>query len=135
MVRRYVLDSSAVLIYLQDQPGADLVERLIIEDDTELAISAINLAEVLYIVQRLGGELRANEIERVLLDTVKIRVVDADWDRIRAAARIKADGGLSFPDCFAVALAEELQAAVVTSDVEFRRAETARALSVVWLGQ
>ena len=133
MSRRFVLDSSSVLIFLQDQPGSDTVEDLITADDTELAMSLINLGEVRYVVQRVAGEARAAQVEEGLLATSKIKVFDASWERIRAAARIKAAGGVSFADCFGIALAEELGAAFVTSDAEVRRVEVERALSVVWL--
>lgn len=133
MSRRFVLDSSAVLSFLQDQPGSDTVEDLIRADDTELAMSLINLGEVRYVVHRVAGEARAAQVEEGLLATSKIKMFEASWERIRAAARIKAAGGVSLADCFGIALAEELGAALVTSDAEVRRVEVERSLSVLWL--
>jgi PIN domain nuclease of toxin-antitoxin system len=46
MTRRYVLDSYALLALLQDEVGAQEVEDLIVSNDTEVAVSVINLGEV-----------------------------------------------------------------------------------------
>ena len=42
-----VLDSSAMLTYLNGEPGQDVVRQLV-EDGEELAAHAINLVEVFY---------------------------------------------------------------------------------------
>jgi PIN domain nuclease of toxin-antitoxin system len=42
MPRRFVLDSSALLVLIQDQPGAQIVEDLIVAEDTELFLSVVN---------------------------------------------------------------------------------------------
>jgi ribonuclease VapC len=52
-------------------------------------------------------------------------------DRILAAAQIKAQYPISYADAFAVALAQELNAAIVTGDSEFKQVESIVKLS--WL--
>lgn len=133
MARRHVLDSSALLALLQDEPGAQMVEDLLVAEDSEVSMSAINLAEVLYILHRRFGEQAACLVETKVFDTLKVRVVDATWDRVRCAARIKVDGGISFADCFAAALAEEMDATLVTGDPEFRPLEQSGRITVLWL--
>lgn len=134
MARRCVLDSSALLVLIQEEPGAQLVEDLIVNDDTEVFISSINLGEVLYIMQRFFGEQAARQVEEAIFGSPKIKIADASWDRVKAAARIKAVGGLSFADCFGAALADEMDASLVTSDPEFRRWQGAREEArVIWL--
>jgi len=137
LARRYVLDSSALLALLQDEPGAQMVEDLIVDPDgdTEVFISSINLGEVLYVMQRHFGEEATGRVEDAILSSPKIQIADASWDRVRSAARIKAIGGLSYAGCLGAALADEMDAYLVTSDPEFGRWQSARGPSrVVWLG-
>jgi len=131
--RRYVLDSSALLAFLQDEPGAELVEDLIVADDTEVFISAINLGEVFYIIHRSFGEQAAIDVEAKILDTPKVKVMEATWARVRAAAKIKAGGVISFTGCFGAALADEMDATLVTGDAEFRRLESDSRIKIAWL--
>jgi len=131
--RRYILDSCALLAFLQDEPGAQMVEDLLVAEDTEVSMSAINLGEVLYIVHRSFGEQAATLVETKVLDTPKVKVMEASWVRVRAAAKVKAGGGISFADCFGAALAEEMDATLVTSDADFRRLEADGRISIVWL--
>jgi PIN domain nuclease of toxin-antitoxin system len=42
----FVLDASAYLAYVMDEPGADAVERVMVND--EAVMSAINVAEIMY---------------------------------------------------------------------------------------
>ncbi len=134
MARRYVLDASALLVFLQDEPGAQMVEDLLVADDTDVYISAVNLGEVFYIIQRSFGEASATEVETRILETPKVKVVEAPWPRVKSAAKIKAGGGLSFADCFGAALAAEMDAALVTSDAEFRRLDADGTVRIAWLG-
>jgi predicted nucleic acid-binding protein len=54
-------------------------------------------------------------------------------ERVKSAAALRAVGGVSFADCFAAALAEELDAALVTSDPEFERLESEGRIRIVRL--
>jgi predicted nucleic acid-binding protein len=110
-----------------------MVEDLLVAEDTEVSMSAINLGEVLYIVHRSFGEQAATLVETKVLDTPKVKVMEASWVRVRAAAKVKAGGGISFADCFGAALAEEMDATLVTSDADFRRLEADGRISIVWL--
>lgn len=109
-----VLDSWALLAYLNDELAAPGIERAWIEEGA--AICSINLGEVLYMRIRESGEKAA------VTDVAGIRehskVVEADWSLIRVAARIKANGGLSYADAFCVATALELEEQLWTGDPE-----------------
>ena len=56
-----------------------------------------------------------------------------DEKRVIAAAHVKARHPVSYADAFAVALAQELKAVVVTGDPEFKKVEPL--VSVLWLRQ
>jgi predicted nucleic acid-binding protein len=101
----YVLDSFAMLAYFQAEPGGPIV-------------STINVGEMFYIVFRRRGQRRAEEM---LTDVraLPITLCAATEERILAAAHVKAQYTLSYADAFAVALAQELEATLVTGDPEF----------------
>ena len=68
-----------------------------------------------------------------MIDSMPIEIIDADKPLAHAAAVFKAQGGLSYADCYAVALAQLRGASVVTGDPEFRRVEGA--IRIEWLPQ
>lgn len=133
MSKRYVLDSYALLALLQDEPGSQDVQDLITRDGTRVFVSEINLGEVFYILLREFGESAALDLETRVFETPKIGVMETSWERVKAAARIKAIGGLSFADCLGASLAQELGATLVTGDPEFAFLEKEGNLKVLWL--
>jgi PIN domain nuclease of toxin-antitoxin system len=133
MTGRYVLDSYGLLALLQGEDGADAVEKIISSDESEVYMSIMNLGEVFYILCRRFGEAAACDLETRILQTPKIRIAQASWERVRAAAIIKATGGLSFADCFSASLALELEAVLVTGDPEFARLQDSLGLRILWL--
>jgi ribonuclease VapC len=60
-----------------------------------------------------------------------IRIVEATMDRVVSAAQIKAAYPISYADAFAVGLAQEMNAAVVTRDPELKRVEPL--VTILWL--
>jgi predicted nucleic acid-binding protein len=130
---RYVFDSYALVALLEDRDGSQRVADLIASDDTEISMSVVNLGEVFYTVMREYGEEAACRVEARVYETGKIRIVEASWERVKAAARLKAGGGLSFADCFGAALARDLNAVLVTGDPEFERLEKTTPLRILWL--
>ncbi len=109
-----VLDSWAVLRYLEDAGEAAAVVAGILEGDRPL--SWINLGEVHYVLRRLHGEDQAAETVRDLRDVLDARLPDERL--VLEAARIKADRPLSYADAFAAALAVAQDAELWTGDPE-----------------
>lgn len=135
MAERYVLDAFALLALVGDEAGGDQVASILQDASAEVFMSAINLGEVYYILRRRRGEAAAREVESRAFRQPNLRVVEPTSDRIRAAAEIKAVGGISFADAFAAALAQELSAILLTGDSEFEPLARSGALQVVWLGR
>jgi predicted nucleic acid-binding protein len=98
----------------EDNPSAGEVAAAI--DAGEALVSAINLGEVLYSLERTHGRERATE----LVDQIRsvITVEEPGWDLIVQAAHIKAAGGLSYADAFCVATAQRHEAPLFTGDPE-----------------
>ena len=129
----YVLDSFAVLAFLEQESGASVV-RSILEygqhHKDRIWISLINLGECIYIIEREQG-LKAAVRTIAALRQLPIVEAEATRDRTFAAAHIKAQYKVSFADAFAIALAIEKKATVVTGDPEFKQVESL--VSVLWL--
>lgn len=108
-----VLDASAILAYLQDELGADLVEQAILED-TALC-GAANWSEVCQQVLDKGRSLDAVAkflFDRQLVTVVPVSQRDAEW----AAHRYVRGEGLSLADRLCLALASRLDSVVLTAD-------------------
>jgi predicted nucleic acid-binding protein len=121
--RAKVLDSWALMALFQgEEPAAGKVEEVLAqahETGAALFMTAVNLGEVWYCSARARSESVADE--RVS-DVMKlgVEVVPADWGLSRHAAQFKVRGGLSYADCFALALAKIKKAELVTGDAEFK---------------
>jgi ribonuclease VapC len=129
----YVLDSFALLAYLQDEAVAARIEKLLENAEKgkyRLFLSIINVGELLYIIERRGGVAKAQDV-LALIRQLPIDVVAADEQMVFAAAHIKANHTLSYADAFAVALAIQENATILTGDPEFQSVENL--VTVEWL--
>lgn len=129
----FVLDSYAVLAFLQDEPAASRIEKLLetaSKQKTRLLFSIINLGELLYITERRGGIVKAQDT-LALLQQLAIEIVPADEQLVFAAAHIKANHPLSYADAFVVAVALQEDATILTGDPEFQVVEDL--VNVEWL--
>lgn len=129
----YVLDSFAVLAYLKGEPAGLRVRDVLSLANSggcRVMFSLINLGEVAYIVERVDGLLRAQEI-LVLLNHEPLEFLDADRLAILAAAHIKANYALSYADAFVVAAAQACSGIILTGDPEFHAVENM--VAVEWL--
>lgn len=132
-MKNYVLDSYAVLAYLQNEKGADTVAGLLEKASRKEAgvfLCTVNLGEVAYITQRKGGR-KIRDLTLSAIDLLPVKTVDADRKTVLEAAEIKAGHALSFADCFALALARRLEATVVTGDPEFEK--VGELAPILWL--
>jgi uncharacterized protein len=120
--KAYVLDTWAVIAYLEDEPSGEQVEELIAtahEEKIPIYMSMVNVGEVWYTVAREVSEEEANASVKALRD-LRIQFEDADWALTQEAARFKSQNKMSYADCFAAALAKSRKADLVTGDGEFK---------------
>lgn len=128
-----VLDAHALLIYLRNEPGYDLVQKAFdkaSERGVNLVMSRMNWGEVYYILNRKHGKAQAKEVID-LIDMLPIDFISVDDDQVKAAAEIKSQNSLSYADCFAAALAKMYKAKLLTGDPEFKVLE--KEIKIQWI--
>lgn len=120
-----VLDSYALIAYLDKEPGYEEVTKLFEEcvaKDREVFVCVVNWGEVMYHALRSGGENMARLAEDAMR-ALPIQIVDAGKEITHLAAQLKAFNKMSYADCFAAALAIKRKCELVTGDKEFRQVE------------
>jgi PIN domain nuclease of toxin-antitoxin system len=126
-VTRAVLDASAVLTLLHDEPGASEVTPWI----AEVVMSAVNLAEVVGKLLEAGmpEQPAVRAIEGLALDVVAFDAAMA----VRAGALRPSTRslGLSLGDRICLATAQELELPVVTADRTWRELDIGIPIYVV----
>jgi ribonuclease VapC len=131
----YVLDSYALLAYLEAEPGSDRVRKLLEtakEGKCRLYMCVVNLGEVMHIVERERGLSRAQET-LARIDELPIEIMNVDRTLTLAAAHLKMDCPIAYADCFAAALSQIKNASLVTGDPEFRKVKPDCNLQIEWL--
>ena len=128
-----VLDSFALIAYFRDEPGAEMVETLLVsagKKDHPVLMTDVNYAEVKYSIWKKDGADAWAEAAKILpglpIDFHSTTLALAD-----TAADFKARFKMSLADAFAAALAKEEKAELVTGDVEFKPLE--KEIKIHWL--
>jgi PIN domain nuclease of toxin-antitoxin system len=121
----YVLDSSAILRYLDDDAGATRVAEIIkshLAGRCEAIISALHWGEVAGITCKIHGS-QAMELVLSRLSAFGFQVVAADADRAVRASLIKLKREIPYVDAFGVELAADSRDRIfVTADFDFKPA-------------
>jgi len=129
----YLLDSFALLAYLNDEPGGARVKEVLVlakGQKCNLVMSLINLGEVLYITERVRGLTSAQAV-LALVESLPLKLLEASRELVLDAAHIKASHALSYADAIAVASAIHENAVILTGDPEFQTVEYL--VKVEWL--
>ena len=116
-----VLDASALLAFLQGEPGVDTVRDLL-GGDTRCG--AANWAETAQKIRRRGGDwfLASALLDNWGLSVEPVTQADAEW----AAARWRRSENLSLGDRLCLALGERLGAEIWTADREWEGLDRVR---------
>ena len=131
----FVFDSFAILAYLDGEPGMRRVQEVLdeaLKKRCRVALSIINLGEVMYITEREVGLAQAQAV-LAAVEQLPIETLPATREAVLAAAHIKANHRLAYADAFAIAAAQELGGKVLTGDPEFEFVETI--VPVEWLNK
>ncbi len=132
-MKRYVLDSYALIAYFEDEVGADRVAQVLrelIKGQAKGFMSVVNWGELYYNTMREQG---VSEAEKVILqlDKFPIQIVDVNRELAYEAAKLKGEFRIAYADCFAVALSMKLNADLVTGDPDFKKLQ--KRISIEWI--
>ncbi len=111
-MKQTVLDATAVLALLNDEPGAGTVASLL----PQAVISTVNLAEV---VGKLAETGMPEGMIKTVLDELGLMVIPFDEDLALSTGLLRpatSDYGLSLGDRACLALGQHLRRPVLTAD-------------------
>jgi predicted nucleic acid-binding protein len=131
----YVLDSFAVLAYLDSEIGGERVQTILEEASrgkAQVMLSIINLGEVLYITEREVGLVQA-QAALAAVEQLPIEILPATKEAVLAAAHVKANYPVAYADAFAIVAARESSGTIITGDPEFQAIQ--ELVAVEWLVQ
>ncbi|MBE9143299.1 type II toxin-antitoxin system VapC family toxin [Planktothrix mougeotii] len=112
-----ILDACAIIAFLRNEAGADVVRETLLNEDNTCMIHAINLCEVYDDFYRDIGEAKTEQMIQDLTDINIITRSDLDDEFWRTVGRYKATiRRISLADCFALALANKEAGILLTSD-------------------
>lgn len=122
---QYVLDTSALLAYIENEEGTTEVEALLqkaLDDEAVLYISMVSCIEVFYITwQEQGKDAAAERLK--LVDDLMVIQEPVDSQLTKIIGEIKATKAMSFADCCIAGLAKFKQATLVHKDPEYEQIE------------
>jgi ribonuclease VapC len=128
-----VLDTSALLALLLDEPEAEAF-RVALEEDQSRLVSAATLLESAIVIEAKKGEAGGRELD-LLVHRAEIAVVPVDAEHVAEARRAwrrfgrgRHVAGLNFGDVFAYALARATGEPLLFKGDDFSRTDIARVI-------
>ena len=128
-----VLDTSALIALLLDEPEAEDF-RVALEDDETRLVSAGTLLEAALVIEARKGEAGGRELD-LLVQKAAITIVPVDEEQVAEARRAwrrygrgRHDAGLNFGDLFAYALTRTSGEALLFKGNDFARTDVGRVL-------
>ena len=137
-MQNYILDACVLLALFNNEEGAEIASSLLDraeQKEISLYINAVNLIEVYYDRIRVEGKDKADAIIQGVYDTFPISIIESNTPVIVSeAARLKAQGKMSFADAILVATARCVDATIVTCDhVELEHIEKDENIPFLWI--
>lgn len=124
-MKKYVLDTSAILAYIENEEGVETVEELLkeaLERNIEIFISIISCIEVYYISLKEQGEKIA--LDRLdLINDLMIKIVPLNEQFTKIIGEFKTNKNMSLADCCIAGLAKVKKAILIHKDPEFIQLE------------
>jgi ribonuclease VapC len=121
----FIFDSHALFKLFQKEKGYEKVVQLLEEIQKTGAVkylNAINLGEIIYTTKKDFGDQKKLEV-LASIERLNFRILPIPNELIFQASEYKAEYGISYADCFALASAVEHKAVIVTGDPEFKKVE------------
>ena len=128
-----VIDTSALIALLLDEPEAEAF-RVAIEDDETRLLSTGTLLEATLVIEARKGEAGGRELD-LLVQKAAFTVVPVDEEQVSEARRAwrrfgrgHHEAALNFGDLFAYALARTSREALLFKGRDFQQTDIARVL-------
>ena len=125
MNKKYVLDSSAIMAFLEEEAGADTVEELLEQSQIKqitVYVSFVTFTEIFYIsIQEQGERIASERLKRI--ESMPICRRESNPELTKLAGEMKAKYRISLADTFIAALAKMEDAILVHKDPEFESME------------
>ena len=135
-INSFVLDSFALIGFLENEKFASRVERLLKQarkGKTLVYLHALHLGEVYYITLREQSQNIA-DLAFARIKAFPVKYIDIiDDELLRKAAWLKANYPISYADAFAASLAIIHNSSLLTGDPEFKKLGKKEAISIEWL--
>jgi predicted nucleic acid-binding protein len=113
----YLLDTSALFTFIEDEDGADRVEQALNQETTLVPWTV--LLETYYITLQEEGQAEADR-RIALIRTMKVRILwDMNESMLLTAAKLKAEYHISPADAIIAAYAIRYNAVLIHKDPEF----------------
>jgi len=137
MSENFVLDSCAVIAYINGEQGCDIVQRILMNGEignASISMHKLNLLEVYYDTMRSSGEANAQDIVDMINES-PVEVISYISDAVfKEAGRLKVAYKMSLADSVALAEAFTRNAAIVTADHhEFDIIERSEPIAFQWI--
>ena len=128
----YVLDTSALLTLIEDEPGADVVQDVLQrsrEGKVGVLVSFMSFMEVHYITlqERDADEAR---VRVDLITSLPVLRVESTESLGQIAGELKAEHRLSVADAWIAALAKERNAVLIHKDPDFEHVKSLQVLAL-----
>jgi predicted nucleic acid-binding protein len=137
VISNYILDACALIAYLNDEKGSDIVEYILHQasnNQTSVSMGIVNFLEVYYGVWRDVGSSKADE---VLFEcrSLPVRIINNISDEVfKEAGRMKASYRISLADSLALGLALATGDFLLTADHhEFDTIEVKEPIKFAWI--
>ena len=119
----YVLDTSALLTYIEDEEGSEDVENILMDAEKEkvaIYLAFISITEIFYITTREKGASEA--LKRIeLINSLAVQVKESDEEFNISAGKLKAQNKISLADSYIAALNLNYNGILVHKDPEFEK--------------
>ena len=132
-MKKYVLDSFAMIAFFEDEPGANKVTEILdalMKRKAKAFMSVVNWGEIYYNTMRVQGIEEAEDVIKQF-NKYPIQLIEADQALTYEAAKLKGKHKIAYADCFAAALSLRLKAPIVTGDPEFKKLDDQ--VSIQWI--
>lgn len=131
-----VIDTSALICILLDEPEAEHYAGCLAKTDAPLVMSAATWLETMLVMSGRRGEVGVQSLDALLkLASIEIVPVDAALAGIAYQAWLqygkgRHPAGLNFGDCFSYALAKQRQESLLFKGEDFSKTDISRVPSI-----